>query len=258
MITRSLWLLVCFVSAAFMCGLNLYAQSPAPLIQNVAGRKAISLNGEWHYLVDQDDDGISRRYYLNGKPYGNRDFVEYGFNAAPTLHVPGDWNFQRPELQFYEGTVWYQKTFDYHARPGTRVFLYFGAANYRTRVWLNEKPLCEHEGGFTPFNCDATSALNDGANVVIVSVNDTRRPGDIPAMTPDWFNYGGLTRDVMLLEMPANFIQQYSVQLDRANPRRIVGWIRPAAGAQAASIRIPELKLSANATADRKVCFAFP
>lgn len=41
---------------------------------------------------------------------------------------------------------------------------------------MNEKPLCEHEGGFTPFNCEVTSTL-----VVIVSVNDTRRADDIPA-----------------------------------------------------------------------------
>jgi beta-glucuronidase len=234
-----------------MYGASLFAQVPAPLIQNVAGRKTISLNGDWHYLVDQDDDGISRRYYLNGKPSGNRDFVEYGFNTAPTLRVPGDWNFQRPELQLYEGTVWYQKTFDYHAPPNTRVYLYFGAANYRARVWLNEKPLCAHEGGFTAFNCEATPALQEGANVVIVSVNDTRHPDDIPAMTPDWFNYGGLTRDVMLVEVSPDSIQEYSVQLDGSGTRRIAGWIRSTAASQTATVRIPELKVSATATADR-------
>src|SRR5437660_16343 len=223
-IARSSWVLTCLFWAGFMCGASLSAQSLAPLIQNVAGRKTISLDGDWHYLVDQDDDGMSRRYYLNGKPFGNRNFVEYGFNAAPTLHVPGDWNFQRPELQLYEGTVWYQKTFDYHAQAGTRVFLYFGAANYRTRVWLNDKPLCEHDGGFRPFNCAATSAYQAAANVVFVSVNDTRHAGDIPSLTPDWFNYGGLTRDVMLLEVPPDFIQQYSVQLDRANSHHLAGW----------------------------------
>lgn len=254
---RVFWFLVCLVGAGFGYGGVLFAQTTTPLIQNVAGRKTISLNGEWHYLVDQDDDGISRRYYLNGKPYGNRDFVEYGFNTAPTVRVPGDWNFQRPELQFYEGTVWYQKTFDYHPPAGARVFLYFGAANYRTRVWLNEKPLCEHEGGFTPFNCEATSALKEGANVVIVSVNDTRRPDDIPSLTPDWFNYGGLTRDVMLVEVPSDFIQQYSVQLDPANPRRIQGWIRATGGSPAATMRIPELKLSASATADSEGLLRF-
>jgi beta-glucuronidase len=249
-ITRLSWVLTCLFWAGFMCGASLSAQTPAPLIQNVAGRKTVSLDGDWHYLVDQDDDGMSRRYYLNGKPFGNRDFVEYGFNAAPTLRVPGDWNFQRPELQLYEGTVWYQKTFDYHAQAGTRVFLYFGAANYRTRVWLNEKLLCEHEGGFTPFNCEATSAVQAGANVIIVSVNDTRHAGDIPSLTPDWFNYGGLTRDVMLVELPPDFIQQYSVQLDRANSHHIAGWIRTTGGSQTATVGIPGLNVSATATAD--------
>jgi beta-glucuronidase len=234
-----------------ICAPSLFAQAPAPLIQNVAGRKTIPLSGDWHYLADPDEDGMSRRYYLNGKPFGNRGFVEYGFNKAPTLRVPGDWNFQRPELQLYEGTVWYQKTFDYHAQPNTRVYLYFGAANYHAHVWLNEKPLCEHEGGFTPFNCEATSALQEGSNVVIVSVNDTRHPDDIPAMTPDWFNYGGLTRDVMLVELPRDFIQQYSVQLDRAGTRRISGWIRTTTAAQTATVRIPELKVSSTATVDR-------
>src|SRR5207253_4962846 len=101
-----------------------FAQSPSPLIQNVINRKTISLNGDWHYIADPHEEGTARRYYLNGKLSGTRPFVEYDFNASPTLRVPGDWNFQRPELQLYEGTVWYQKSFDYHALSNTRVFLY--------------------------------------------------------------------------------------------------------------------------------------
>ena len=223
-------------------------------------RKTISLNGEWHYLVDPHEEGSARRYYLNGKPYGSRDFVEYDFNAAPTLRVPGDWNFQRPELQLYEGTVWYQRSFDYQVKSGTRVFLYFGAANYRARVWLNEKPLCEHEGGFTPFNCEATGAVQDGANVVIVSVNDTRHADDIPSVRPDWYNYGGLTRDVMVLEVPGEFIQQYSVQLNRGGQNRITGWIKMTAdstASQEVTVRIPDLKLSTRAISNKPGVFSF-
>src|SRR5215813_4149312 len=223
---RLSWLLTCFLWAAFISTSNSFSQTPASLIQGVMNRKTISLNGDWHYIVDPHEEGSARRYYLNGKPYGSRDFVEYDFNNAATLRVPGDWNFQRPELQLYEGTVWYQRSFDYQMKSGTRVFLYFGAANYRARVWLNEKALCEHEGGFTPFNCEATGAVRDGANVVIVSVNDTRHPDDIPSVRPDWYNYGGLTRDVMLVETPREFIQQYSVQLDRGGQNRVTGWIK--------------------------------
>jgi beta-glucuronidase len=244
-----LWITMLAVSASF-------AQSPAPpapLIQNVINRTTISLDGDWHYIVDPHEEGTARRYYLNGKPFGSRDFVEYDFNTSPSLHVPGDWNFQRPELQWYEGTVWYQRSFDYHPRTNTRTFLYFGAANYRARVWLNEKPLCEHEGGFTPFNCEATSLLQDGANVLIVAVNDTRHADDIPSLRPDWFNYGGLTRDVMLVELPHEFIEQYSVQLDRGSSHRISGWIRAPnpSTSQKVTIRIPELKLATEAMADK-------
>ena len=264
---KKLWVLryslvsACSLGALLIVTPNSFSQNVSPLVQGVTNRKTISLSGDWHYLVDQPDEGVARRYYLNGKPYGNRGFVEYDFDTAPTLRVPGDWNFQRPELQLYEGTVWYQRTFDYHPQPNQRAFLYFGAANYRARVWLNAKPLCEHEGGFTPFNCEATGALQDGPNVVIVSVNDNRHPDDIPSLNPDWFNYGGLTRDVLLVELPREFIQQYSVQLDRARSNRISGWIRINGAdsqlSQKATIRIPELKLSTTASSDKDGLFRF-
>ncbi len=244
---------VCLGFGALLSVSNSFAQSPSPLIQNVLGRGALSLNGDWHYIVDPHDEGKQRRYYLNGKPFGSRDFVEYDFNTSPTLHVPGDWNFQRPELQLYEGTVWYQKSFSYQPKPNTRAFLYFGAANYRSQVWLNGQPLCEHEGGFTPFDCEATSLLQDGDNVVIVSVNDTRHADDIPALRPDWFNYGGLTRDVMIVEVPRQFIQQYAIQLERGSTQEIGGWVRLAGASapQTVTVRIPELKISVEAITDK-------
>lgn len=245
-------MLSCSAAIVMLAASFAFSQSPSALIQNVINRKTISLNGAWHYIVDPHEEGLQRRYYLNGKLSGTRPFVEYDFNASPTLRVPGDWNFQRPELQWYEGTLWYQKSFAYHPLANTRVFLYFGAANYRARVWLNEKPVCEHEGGFTPFNCEATSALQDGENIVNVWVNDARHTDDIPSVRPDWFNYGGLTRDVRLVEVPQQFIEQYSVQLDRQNAHRINGWVRLAgvSGPQKLTVRIPELKTSADAITD--------
>ena len=250
---------VCLGFGALLSGSNSFAQSASPLIQNVFGRGTLSLNGDWHYIADPHDEGKSRRYYLNGKPFGTRDFVEYDFNTSPTLHVPGDWNFQRPELQLYEGTLWYQKSFSYHPQPNRRAFLYFGAANYRAQVWLNGQPLCEHEGGFTPFNCEATSVLQDGDNVVIVSVNDTRHADDIPALRPDWFNYGGLTRDVMIVEVPRQFIQQYSIQLERSSTRKVVGWVRlaDALTPETVTVRIPELNISSKAISDKAGLFWF-
>jgi len=228
-------------------------QAPAPLIQNALNRRSILLDGDWQYIVDSRDIGNNRRYYQNLKPsVGSERVVEYNFETSPTLHVPGDWNSQRPELLLYEGTVWYEKSFHYHPQANTRAFLYLGAANYRSHLWLNGQSLCEHEGGFTPFNCDATALLKDGENFVVISVNDTRHGDDIPALTPDWWTYGGLTRSVSIVEVPQPYIEDYSLQLGRGSTRRIVGWVRlaGASAAQKVAIKIRELNLSQEATTD--------
>ncbi len=113
------------------------AESPSALAF-VDGRAGQSLDGRWHVIVDPYDNGVARlpqpaarrtATSTTRKPKDRSDLVEYDFSRSPTLEVPGDWNTQRPELLYYEGTVWYQRTFDAHARgPAGRVFLQFGAA----------------------------------------------------------------------------------------------------------------------------------
>src|SRR5215469_2077818 len=126
------------------------ADRPAPLISNISGRTAISLNGPWHIIVDPYESGLRARYYENAKPQDAQTRpIEYDFAASEILNVPGDWNSQKERLFFYEGPVWYQRSFTHKVRQHTRAFVYFGAANYFTRVYLNGKPLGEHEGGFT-------------------------------------------------------------------------------------------------------------
>lgn len=226
--------------------------SAATLLQNAPNRHLTSLNGEWRAIVDSRDAGLSRRYFLNANPFTAPGVVEYDFSTAGTLHVPGDWNSQRPELLLYEGTVWYERTFSYHLEAGHHVFFHAGAANYRARVWVNGQSLCEHEGGFTPFDCDATKLLKDGDNFVVISVNDTRHADDIPARDFDWWNYGGLTRDVALIDVPAAYIEDYSLQLERGSATRISGWVKiEGSGApQAVTVRIPDLRVNETVMTD--------
>src|SRR5260370_21078214 len=244
---RALLLMAC----VFLAPMTLPAQGTEPLIQNVLHRHSLSLNGEWHYIVDPHETGRNR-YYQNAKPAASAGVVEYDFAASPTLHVPGDWNSQRPELLLYEGTVWYEREFIYHPAAGSRIFFHAGAADYRHHVWLNGQSLCEREGGFTPFDCDATTLLKDGDNFLVISVNDTRHADDVPALSPDWWDYGGLTRDVMLVEVPQSFIADYFLQVERGSKARIAGWVRVAgaAGPQKITVHIPELKISKDVTSD--------
>src|SRR5436309_13390655 len=185
----------------------------SPLIADPPSRTTVSVDGNWSTIVDPYESGIPSRYYAPPKPKNKSELIEYDFEHSPKLHVPGDWNTQRESLLFYEGPIWYQRNFSYHERSGVRTFLYFGAANYFARIWVNGKQLGEHVGGFTPFDFDATDQVNDGDNSIVVEVDNTRHAEGVPALKTDFRNYGGLTRGVRLVEVPADFIQDYLIQL---------------------------------------------
>jgi beta-glucuronidase len=208
------------------------------LITNIPGRTTISLNGAWRTIVDPYETGIKGRFYENAKPKDKHDLVEYDFDASPVLNVPGDWNSQRANLFFYEGSVWYKKSFSYQKREHVRVFVYFGAANYRAVIYLNGKKLGEHQGGFTPFNFEVTDKIRDGENFLVVDVNNQRFKEAVPGPTTDFWNYGGLTRDVSLVELPGTFIQDYFVQLAKGSLNEISGWVRLNGATQASQVTL--------------------
>lgn len=217
------------------------ATTASNLITNIPRRTTVSMDGAWRAIVDPFENGKDR-FFRDAKPKDKSDLVEYSFDASPVLNVPGDWNTQREALMFYEGPVWYRREFSYHKREGTRVFVYFGAANYRTAVYLNGEKLGEHEGGFTPFNFEVTSTLREGGNFLIVEVNNTRRPDGVPGMRFDWWSYGGITREVELVEVSETFIQDYWVQLAHGSQNEVSGWVQlngPQARQQV-TLEIPE------------------
>lgn len=226
------------------------APGPPNLITNISGRTTISLNGKWKGIVDPYSTGFGMRLYENRKPRDPSDLVEYNFDVSGSLMVPGDWNSQRESLLLYEGPVWYRRLFPYHKRAGTRCFVYFGAANYQASVYLNGKKLGEHTGGFTPFNFEITDAVNDGDNFLVVEVNSARRADGIPAPNTDWWNYGGLTRDVSVVEVPDTFIEDYLVQLAKGSANEIAGWVRlnGPAKSQQVTLEIPEAGIRKEAT----------
>ena len=224
------------------------------LIANVYGREMQSLNGKWDAVVDLYDQGRKNKIYLNRKPEGKTDFYEYAFENGLRLDVPSDWNSQTPELKYYEGTVWYARRFDAPRQDGRRLFLHFGAVSYRCRVYLNGEEIGSHEGGFTPFQIEVTGRLKPADNFLVVEVNNTRTPDAIPAMAFDWWNYGGITRDVSLVSVPEAFVEDYFIRLDKDSADRISADVR-LSGAPAGTsvlVEIPELKVRETASADER------
>ena len=245
-----------------LVGMALAEPEPPTLIGNIPHRTTILLNGTWRAIVDPYDTGRGGHFYKNAKPTSKDELIEYDFDASPVLNVPGDWNSQRDNLFFYEGTVWYKKSFLYQKRPHTRLFVYFEAAANRATVYLNGNKLGQHEGGFTPFNFEITNQINDGDNFFVVEVNNQRRKEAVPAVNTDWWNYGGLTRDVLLIEEPETFIQDYFVQLAKGSMSTVSGWVQlnGAQESQQVTITIPEAGIKQIVTTDKgsRAVFEFP
>jgi len=241
------------------------AEASAPL-QNIYGRQHLSLNGRWNYIVDPYETGYYnyRREPFDTTPSGKGGFyddlgppqkgelVEYNFDLSPTLKIPGDWNSQDEKLVFYEGTVWMRQVFNAAPKEDKRYFLYFGAVNYQAHVYLNGKKLGTHKGGFTPFQFDVSGKLNAGRNFVVVKVDNMRHQDEIPTVNTDWWNYGGITRDVLLAEVPATYIADYKVQLAKGDLSRIQGFVQLAGARprQSISVTIPEAGIRTTVQAD--------
>jgi beta-glucuronidase len=230
------------------------------LIANPDGRKTTTLNGDWQTIVDPYESGFydyryqpsANGYFKNAKPKSPSDLIEYDFDKSETLKVPGDWNTQSDKLFFYEGTIWYKKSFAYQRTPNTRLFVYFGAANYRADVYLNGEKLGHHVGGFTPFNFEITKLVRDTDNFLVVKVDNRRSRDAVPTMMTDWLNYGGLTRHVRLVETPATYIQDYFIQLQKGSRDRIRGWVKLSGDklTQQVTVRIAEAGITKSFTTD--------
>jgi beta-glucuronidase len=229
-----------------------FTAQPQQQIINVPNRNTISLNGQWSIIIDPYENGFynyrykenPNGYFKDAKPKTKSDLVEYDFDKSDKISVPGDWNTQRKDLFFYEGTIWYKKSFDYKTKPGKHLFIYFGAVNYNAIVYVNGEKLGLHTGGFTPFNFEITSKVKSGINFIVVKVDNKRSREGVPTLNTDWWNYGGITRDVNLVEVPEEFIDDYFIQLDPKKDNTITGWIKlnGVSSSQKVKLKIPEVE----------------
>ncbi|HET7733282.1 MAG TPA: glycoside hydrolase family 2 TIM barrel-domain containing protein [Paludibacter sp.] len=221
---------------------------------NSYNRNKTSLNGDWQVILDPTGDGEYKQVWQERKPQKKTDFVEYSFDGGPNLKVPGDFNSQLPELKWFEGIVWYKKQFNYTAKNGKRLFLHFGAVNYLADVYLNGEKIGSHEGGFTPFQFEITGKVKTGVNAIVVKANNNRRGNGLPGTGYDWFNYGGITRNVDLIETNSTYIEDYFIQLKKGSLNQVLGWVQlnGTQAGQSIKVEIPELNLRFKTKSDEK------
>jgi beta-glucuronidase len=214
-------------------------------------REKISLNGKWNFGVDVFDSVIRSRWFeevgadRNGLPIP----MDFSFDTWDTVDVPGVWNTAKPEYSLYEGTGLYIKNINYELQ-NKRVFLRIGSANYESRIWLNKEYLGKHKGGFTPFMVEITEQIKV-ENRLLIYVNNTRKSEEIPSTHYDWFNYGGIHRDVELIIVPKSFIKSFEIHLAPDGKYNRLSYHLGLVGKSSSKncvIKIPELNIEKNVT----------
>ncbi|MUP46026.1 beta-glucuronidase [Gramella sp. BOM4] len=252
---------------------NLFSQD---LIQNIDARNTLSLNGRWNYIIDpyqmgyldyrqqpfDESESGTGGFFDNRVQEEKDERLEYDFNQSPTLKVPADWNSQSEKLELYEGTIWYKRDFTVELLDSKRYFVHFGAVNYEAHVYLNGEKLGVHKGGFTPFQFEVTSKIKDGDNFLVVMVDNTRKKDAVPTVNTDWWNYGGITRDVNLVITPETFISDYKVQLAQHDPNILQGFVKFDGNnlPKTVKIKIPELQFEKDVElhSEALVSFEYP
>lgn len=117
----------------------------------------VSLNGRWQYRILQAGQETSAGEIL--VPY------------APEAPLSGVSHILQPDE-----TLIYEAKFDlpegYDRSSTDRVLLHFGAVDQVCTLWVNEREIGSHEGGYTAFTFDITEALRAEDNTLRLQVQD--------------------------------------------------------------------------------------
>lgn len=170
---------------------------------NASSRLTLAMNRNWRYSPAVSDGAHSR------------DFDDSGFQRVVIPHT----NVRLPWHGFDEKRYQLVSTYRRHflVPPGTRgqrFFVDFEGVMTAAKVWLNDRYLGEHKGGYTPFSFEVTHSLDfERENVLAVEVDSTER-SDIPPFGGqiDYLTFGGIYREVFLRIVPATFVENVFVK----------------------------------------------
>ena len=199
---------------------------PSNLIGWIDNREYLSLNGQWKYIVDPMNNGLPETSFFGGFPENKTqkdgyELIEYNFDQADVINVPGAWNEQKDELFFYQGSIWLFKKFNFNIDPNKLNHLYIGASNFSTKIFLNGERVGQFNSGYTAFNFDISDYLINGENVLLVQINANLSEDSVPTKKTDWWPYGGLVGDVLIVNTPKIFIENAYVQISDLQKKQL-------------------------------------
>ncbi len=177
-----------------------------------------NLNGEWEFEIDNGQSGIDRKWYERDS-FDGKIIVPF----CPESELSG------VGYKDFMPAVWYRRTFKLDsAQADGRVLLHFGAVDYETTVYINQKEAGRHRGGYTSFVFDITDLINIGENTIIVCAADDVRNGRQPrgkqsemyySHRVDYTRTTGIWQTVWLEYVPMSYIKSVRFYPDAANQK---------------------------------------
>lgn len=134
----------------------------------------------------------------------NAAAVDFNDKEWQQLNLPHSWNAEDAfdDVDGYTRTVgWYRRTLRINKADNTRYTLRIGAANQYAEVYVNGALVGSHTGGYLAFSFDITNQLQSGNNIIAIKVDNSHND-DIGPLSADFTFYGGLYRNVELIETP--------------------------------------------------------
>lgn len=208
------------------------------------------LSGVWEFKLD-DGTGFDEKWY------------EKPLEESITMPVPSSYNDMKEEMGIRDhyGWVFYQRTFAVPAYwQGQRLVLRFGAVTHIAKVYLNGRLICEHKGGFLPFEAEITDEVQTGSNRLTVAVDNRIDYSTLPVGSEteaggglfgfqggskkkrnqpnfDFFNYCGITRPVLLYTTPKTYISDIVLTNEVEEGRAAIHYQIQAQGAANVSVK---------------------
>ncbi|MGO4773163.1 glycoside hydrolase family 2 protein [Flavobacterium sp. W22_SRS_FK3] len=196
--TRSILLLLLFI---FLNSVKIWAQIQTEI------RTKTNINGQWLYT----EDNTTSAEQVNKSSHWSEINLPHSWNSEDVTDL---------EPGYRRGASWYKKNIQIEDLKSTsNYYLYFEGANITTTVYINNKKAGTHTGGYIGFKIDATPFLKTGANEVLIRVDNSYNIEIIPSQKSDFYIYGGLTRDVWLLEMNKTHISNLKVNTPKVTAK---------------------------------------
>jgi len=175
-----------------------------------------NLNGTWEFEFDFGCSGMDRKIWEKDKLD-----MEILVPFCPESRLSGI-----GYTDFINAAA-YRKTFTLTEKEmAGKTFLHFGAVDYEASVYINNKLVGTHKGGYTSFSYDITTYVTEGENTIFLYVKDDVRSGLQPkgkqshfyhSIGCDYTRTTGIWQTVWLEFVPNSYIKSAKYYPDPAN-----------------------------------------